>query len=287
MPRTWRAAPPNSASRIGGPVSVDMKRVKARKDQISGKSQYRRRNLAEEHGQLHGLSKATRVSNRRTRSASATHGSRADRIFINVGGRAVVPAFRGWTIVPYLTNSSMMEIDFLPRHLIIVGGSYIGLEFGQMFRRFGSEVTILEMGPRLIQREDQDVSDAIREILRTGRHRHPLERESASRLQSTATRSSSASECARQAEESADRIFCSRSEGVPTPTISVWTKPASKPIRTATSRWTISCAPTFPVSGRWAIATARAGSRILRITILKSSPQICSTTIRAASATAF
>ena len=59
----------------------------------------------------------------------------------------------------------MMEIDFLPRHLIIVGGSYIGLEFGQMFRRFGSEVTILEMGPRLIQREDQDVSDAIREIL--------------------------------------------------------------------------------------------------------------------------
>ena len=67
--------------------------------------------------------------------------------------------------VEYLTNSSMMEVDFLPQHLIIVGGSYVGLEFGQMFRRFGSEVTIIEMGPRLIQREDEDVSAAIQEIL--------------------------------------------------------------------------------------------------------------------------
>src|SRR5208337_4691607 len=84
---------------------------------------------------------------------------------INVGGRAFSPAMPGIDGVPFLTNSSMMKVDFLPRHLIIVGGSYIGLEFGQMFRRFGSEVTILEAGPRLIQREDQDVSDAIRAIL--------------------------------------------------------------------------------------------------------------------------
>ena len=63
--------------------------------------------------------------------------------------------------IDYLTNSSMMDVDFLPQHLIVVGGSYIGLEFGQMFRRFGSEVTIIEMGPRLIQREDEDVSAAI------------------------------------------------------------------------------------------------------------------------------
>ena len=89
----------------------------------------------------------------------------ADRIFINVGGRAIVPAMPGLEQVPYLTNSSMMGVDFLPRHLIVVGGSYIGLEFGQMFRRFGSEVTIIEMGPRLIQREDEDVSAAIKEIL--------------------------------------------------------------------------------------------------------------------------
>ena len=67
--------------------------------------------------------------------------------------------------VKHLTNSSMMHVDFLPRHLIIVGGSYVGLEFGQMFRRFGSEVTIIEMGPRVIQREDEDVSAAIKDIL--------------------------------------------------------------------------------------------------------------------------
>jgi pyruvate/2-oxoglutarate dehydrogenase complex dihydrolipoamide dehydrogenase (E3) component len=71
----------------------------------------------------------------------------------------------GVKTVPFLTNSSMMQVDFLPRHLVVVGGSYIGLEFGQMFRRFGSEVTIVEMGPRLISREDPDVSDAIRGIL--------------------------------------------------------------------------------------------------------------------------
>src|SRR4030095_3912067 len=72
----------------------------------------------------------------------------ADRIFLNVGGRAAVPAMKGLDDIPYLTNSSMMDVDFLPEHLIVVGGSYIGLEFGQMFRRFGSEVTIVEMGPR-------------------------------------------------------------------------------------------------------------------------------------------
>ena len=89
----------------------------------------------------------------------------ADKIFINVGGRAVIPAIPGLDQVPYLTNSSIMHLDSLPKHLIIVGGSYIGLEFGQMFRRFGSEVTIVESGPRLIAREDEDVSAAILDIL--------------------------------------------------------------------------------------------------------------------------
>jgi pyruvate/2-oxoglutarate dehydrogenase complex dihydrolipoamide dehydrogenase (E3) component len=89
----------------------------------------------------------------------------ADKIFINVGGRASVPAMPGIQDVPFLTNSSMMDVDFLPEHLVIVGGSYIGLEFGQMYRRFGSEVTIVEMGPRLIGREDEDVSEAVRQIL--------------------------------------------------------------------------------------------------------------------------
>jgi pyruvate/2-oxoglutarate dehydrogenase complex dihydrolipoamide dehydrogenase (E3) component len=89
----------------------------------------------------------------------------ADRIFINVGGRAIVPEMPGLDQVNFLTNSSMMEVDFLPAHLVIVGGSYIGLEFGQMFRRFGSEVTIVEMAPRLIHREDEDVSATIKDIL--------------------------------------------------------------------------------------------------------------------------
>jgi pyruvate/2-oxoglutarate dehydrogenase complex dihydrolipoamide dehydrogenase (E3) component len=90
---------------------------------------------------------------------------RADRVFINVGGRASVPSLPGLDRVPYLTNSSMMALDVAPRHLVIVGGSYVGLEFGQMFRRFGSEVTIIEMAPRLVHREDEDISAAIQEIL--------------------------------------------------------------------------------------------------------------------------
>jgi pyruvate/2-oxoglutarate dehydrogenase complex dihydrolipoamide dehydrogenase (E3) component len=89
----------------------------------------------------------------------------ADKIFINVGGRAATPPLPGLDQVSYFTNSTMMEVDFLPEHLIVIGGSYVGLEFAQMYRRFGSEVTIVEMGPRLIQREDEDVSEAINTIL--------------------------------------------------------------------------------------------------------------------------
>lgn len=89
----------------------------------------------------------------------------APRIFLNVGGRANAPDMPGLDEISYLTNVGMMEIDQLPRHLVIVGGSYIGLEFAQMYRRFGAEVTVVEMGPRLIGREDPEVSDAVREIL--------------------------------------------------------------------------------------------------------------------------
>ncbi|MGN5476721.1 mercuric reductase [Cupriavidus basilensis] len=89
----------------------------------------------------------------------------AGQIFVNVGGRALVPPMPGLDQVPYLTNAGMMDVDFLPQHLIVIGGSYIGLEFGQMYRRFGARVTIVEKGSRLIQREDEDVSQAVREIL--------------------------------------------------------------------------------------------------------------------------
>ncbi|EON20652.1 mercuric reductase [Cupriavidus necator] len=149
---------------IGGPVAVDMKQVKARKDEISGRSS----NGVEQW--MRGQENVT-VYQGHARFESA-HSVRvngelleADRIFVNVGGRALVPPMPGLDQVPYLTNSSMMEVDFLPEHLIIVGGSYIGLEFGQMYRRFGARVTVVEKGPRLIQREDEDVSQAVLEIL--------------------------------------------------------------------------------------------------------------------------
>jgi pyruvate/2-oxoglutarate dehydrogenase complex dihydrolipoamide dehydrogenase (E3) component len=145
-------------------ISVDMKAVKARKDAISGQS----RTGVEKW--LKGMENCT-VYEGHARFESA-HDVRvgefvlsADQIFINVGGRAVAPDLPGIDQIDYLTNSSIMEVDFLPRHLVIVGGSYIGLEFGQMYRRFGSEVTILEKGPRLVAHEDEDVSATLKEIL--------------------------------------------------------------------------------------------------------------------------
>ena len=149
---------------VNGDVRVDMKRVKARKDEISGRS-----NKGVE-GWLRGLKNCTVIQGHARFESSRTvivndEVLDAEKIFINVGGRATVPAFPGVHDVPFLTNSSMVDVDFLPEQLVIVGGGYIGLEFGQMYRRFGSEVTIVEMGPRLIGHEDEDVSDAVRTIL--------------------------------------------------------------------------------------------------------------------------
>ncbi|QMI46891.1 FAD-containing oxidoreductase [Burkholderia sp. MBR-1] len=147
-----------------GPVSVDMKAVKARKDAIAGRSN---------HGVeqwVRGLDHTTVLQGhaRFEQADTVRVGDallQAERIFINVGGRAQIPPIPGLDTVPYLTNSTMMDVDFVPEHLVIVGGSYIGLEFGQMYRRFGARVTIVEKGPRLIQREDDDVSQAVQEIL--------------------------------------------------------------------------------------------------------------------------
>ena len=149
---------------LGSPVRVDMKRVKARKDAV-----VRRSNEGVE-GWLRGMANCTIYAGhaRFEGQRSVRVGDEvieADKIFINVGGRAAIPPIQGLDAVPYLTNSSMMDVDFLPKHLIILGGSYIGLEFGQMYRRFGSEVTVIERMPRLIDREDEDVSAAIRQIL--------------------------------------------------------------------------------------------------------------------------
>ncbi len=149
---------------IHGDVCVDMKRVKARKDAVSGRSS------KGVEAMLRGLKNCSVIQGHARFQSPKTvvvndEVLEAEKIYINVGGRASVPEMPGIHDVPFLTNSSMMDVDFLPEQLIIVGGSYIGLEFAQMFRRFGSEVTIVEMGPRLIGREDEDVSQAVREIV--------------------------------------------------------------------------------------------------------------------------
>lgn len=145
-------------------VSVDMKRVKARKDAIVEQS---RDGLSQLLGNLDKVTiykGHARFTAPRTVEVNGELLS-ADRIFINSGGRAAVPKMPGLDAVPFLTNSTMMEVDFLPDHLLIVGGSYVGLEFAHIYRRFGARVTVVEMADRLIVREDPDISDAVREIL--------------------------------------------------------------------------------------------------------------------------
>ena len=149
---------------VDGPVRVDMAQVKARKDAISGQSR-----IGVEQS-LRTLEKCTVYQGHaRFRGPGEVEVGEtvltAERIFINVGARASVPKLPGLDQVAYLTNSSIMAVDFLPRHLVIVGGSYVGLEFAQMYRRFGSEVTVVEMAPRLVHREDPDVSTEVSQIL--------------------------------------------------------------------------------------------------------------------------
>jgi pyruvate/2-oxoglutarate dehydrogenase complex dihydrolipoamide dehydrogenase (E3) component len=147
-----------------GAVSVDMAKVKARKDAIM---------LGDRKGVedwLDGMDGCTVV--RGHAQFTDPHTLRvgdevlhAERIFLNVGGRAVVPDIPGLADIDFLTNVSILELDTLPEHLVIVGGSYIALEFAQMYRRFGAKVTVVEKGPRLTSREDKDVSESVKTIL--------------------------------------------------------------------------------------------------------------------------
>ncbi|TAK44544.1 MAG: FAD-containing oxidoreductase [Betaproteobacteria bacterium] len=149
---------------IDAPVRVEMARVKARKDEVVRQSRDGLRRwldgaknvtVIEGHAAF-SAAREIRVGERRLQAA---------RVFINVGGRAAVPKLQGLDSVPFLNNERIMHLDRVPEHLVVVGGSYIGLEFAQMYRRFGARVSVIEMGPRLIAREDTDVSEAIREIL--------------------------------------------------------------------------------------------------------------------------
>jgi len=149
---------------IDGSIAVDMKKVKARKDAVVRQSNEGVTNwlktmdgltVYEGHGRLESPT-SVRVNGDLLE---------ADKIILNVGARANVPDMPGVNDVDTLTNSSVMDVDFLPEHLVIIGGSYIGLEFAQMYRRFGSRVSVVEMGARLIGRDDEDVSAAVKEIM--------------------------------------------------------------------------------------------------------------------------
>ena len=149
---------------IPGSIAVDMEKVKARKDAVVRLSSEGVEKWLRDTKNLTVIEGHARFAD--------THQVRvgdklleADKIFINVGGRASIPPLRGIEQVSYLDNSTMMDVDFLPEHLIVIGGSYVGLEFAQMYRRFGSEVTVVEMGPRLVKREDEDISENIKTIL--------------------------------------------------------------------------------------------------------------------------
>lgn len=147
-----------------GDIRIEMPKVKARKD---GVVKHSSELLA---SWVAGMKNVTLIRGhaRFTGGHAVSVGERslqADKVFINVGARALVPDIPGIKDVPYLTNTTIMEVDFVPEHLLIVGGSYIGLEFAHMYRRFGAKVTVVEKAPKLLAREDDDVAAEIRAVL--------------------------------------------------------------------------------------------------------------------------
>jgi pyruvate/2-oxoglutarate dehydrogenase complex dihydrolipoamide dehydrogenase (E3) component len=147
-----------------GAVRVDMPRVKARKDGIVGASRLGVETWVRGMRQTELIIGDARFVGPATLQVGARRLT-APRIFLNVGGRSVVPDLPGIAAVTTLDNTSIMELEQVPEHLIVIGGSYIGLEFAQIMRRLGAEVTVVEQSPRLLPREDEDVSDGIRAIL--------------------------------------------------------------------------------------------------------------------------
>src|ERR1700704_2847192 len=149
---------------LPGSIAVDMKKVKMRKDAVVRQSSEGLEKWLKNTQNLTVIEGHARFADaHRVRVGDEL--LEADKFFINVGGRAAIPPLGGINEVSYLNNSTMMDMDFLPQHLIVIGGSYVGLEFAQMYRRFSSEVTVVERGPRIVHREDLDVSAAISDIL--------------------------------------------------------------------------------------------------------------------------
>ncbi|AEU36075.1 FAD-containing oxidoreductase [Granulicella mallensis] len=150
--------------KLNGPVEIDMKAVIARREAIVAKSRNGVENSLRKNPRCTVFTGTASFESRHTVKVGDDR-LEAKQIFLNVGGRATIPDFPGIHEVPFLTNTSLLALETLPKHLIIVGGSYIGIEFGQMYRRFGSEVTIIEKASRLVQHEDEDVSAAVLDIL--------------------------------------------------------------------------------------------------------------------------
>lgn len=149
---------------IDTPIRINMKRIWQRADTVSSTA---RNNI---ESWLKGMDNCTIVQGHAKfigphEIVVGGETYTAPQIFINTGGRAVIPDMPGIDEIDYLTNTGILQLDTLPEHLVVIGGSYIGLEFAQMYRRFGAKVTIVEKGPRLVSREDEDVSEAIRQII--------------------------------------------------------------------------------------------------------------------------
>jgi pyruvate/2-oxoglutarate dehydrogenase complex dihydrolipoamide dehydrogenase (E3) component len=264
-------------------LRVDMARVMARKDAIVATSR------AGVEAWMRGLKGTEVIVGDACFVGPATldvGGRRlsAPRIFLNVGGRAVRPALPGIDTVTTLDNVSVMELGAVPEHLVIVGGSYIGLEFAQLMRRLGAAVTVVERSARLLPREDPDVSDGIRAILEAEGVRFELGAECLS-LAPAGERIVVGAACG-DGEASPAAMCCWPSAASPTPTAWGLIWPASAPTPAATSRSTINAAPAPKASGPWATATGAARSRTRHGTTTRSWWRTCSTATRAASATA-
>lgn len=148
---------------IDGEVNIDLKRIKSRKDKLVRDSRDGLKKLLENTENITAWHGHARFTGPGTVEVNGRE-LQAGKIFLNVGAKASIP--EGFEEVHYLTNETILELEELPEHLIIVGGGYVGLEFAQMFKRFGSDVTIIERGGRLLKQEDDDISEAIAEVLK-------------------------------------------------------------------------------------------------------------------------
>jgi pyruvate/2-oxoglutarate dehydrogenase complex dihydrolipoamide dehydrogenase (E3) component len=149
---------------LDNPVRIDMHRVRQRAATVSSNASHGVENWLRQMSGCTVFQGAARFEGPKEVRVGAELLT-ASRIFINVGGRAVIPDMPGAKDISFLTNTSIIELERVPEHLVVIGGSYIGLEFAQMYRRFGAEVTVVEMAPRLIAREDTDVSEAVQDFL--------------------------------------------------------------------------------------------------------------------------